>query len=278
MSLPTEPLIFILDLDGTIIGDCTYQVILYNIEDICRRYKIKAKTDDMLMECYRPDSKLMRPFFKYFVSFVKKHHPHSLFYIYTASDKAWAYKEIQLIEKTHNIKFNRPIFTRDDCIADSFGQYRKSVKKILPKIIKGNKKCSILENRILIIDNNATFIDYTSNFLLCPTYNHMLFCDLWEKVRKEYMKIMDIYKLVKSLIASNKMCKYCNIGSTAAVADSKILENRHRWLYKKHKKINNLNKKYKGDIFWKTLAHTIVDKKITTFDKATLEFLQKAIA
>ena len=245
----TEPLIFILDLDGTIIGDCTYQVILYNIEEICKKYRIKSNStsDNILMECYRPDSKLMRPFFKYFISYIRKHHPHSLFYIYTASEKSWANKEISLIEKTHNMKFNRPIFTRDDCIKDSYGQYRKSVKKILPKITRSNKRYNIQSSKVLVIDNNSTFIDYSNNFLLCPTYNYVLFCDVWEKMRKEYMKIMEIYQMMKNLMSDNKICKYCNWKTNSErIIDTHALENKHRWLYKKHRKINRDNKKYIG--------------------------------
>ena len=94
----TDPYIFILDLDGTIIGDCTYQVILYNIEQICKKNKIKSKGDNVLLNCYRPNSKLIRPFFKYFIACVKKVYPNSLFYVYTASEKAWAYKEVAMIE------------------------------------------------------------------------------------------------------------------------------------------------------------------------------------
>jgi len=271
----TEPYVFILDLDGTIIGDCSYQVILYNLEELCKKNKIKTKADNILLDSYKPNSKLMRPFFKYFISYIKKHYPNSLFYVYTASEKVWAHKEISMIEKTHGFKFNRPIFTRDDCIPDSFGGYRKSVKKILPKIIKSNKKISINNDRILVIDNNDTFIDFKSNFLLCSTYNYVLFCDVWERMRKEYMKVVEIYSVVKNLIDTNKICKYCKPSS---LIDSKQLENRHKWLYKKHKKINTANKKYITDNFWKNLAHAIVDKNVTTFDKSNVEYLQKMVS
>ena len=32
-----EPYVFILDLDGTIIGDCSYQCDLYNLQDILKK-------------------------------------------------------------------------------------------------------------------------------------------------------------------------------------------------------------------------------------------------
>ena len=60
----TDPT-FIIDLDGTIIGDCAYQIILYNIENILRKNNIKNKSDNLLLESYKPSSKLIRPYFNY---------------------------------------------------------------------------------------------------------------------------------------------------------------------------------------------------------------------
>lgn len=267
-----EPLVFILDLDGTIIGDCAYQVILYNIECIIKQNKLKSGINKLLLNSYKPSAKLVRPFFKYFISAIKKYYPNSLFFIYTASEKSWANREISLIEKTHGFKFNRPIFTRDDCITDSFGQYRKSVKKIMPKIIKA-AKTNIQNDKILIIDNNDVFIDYKNNFLLCPTYDYILFCHVWEIIKKEYMKIMEIHNIITNLISNNKVCKYCDY--KIEQHDTKILEQKHKWLYKKHKKINNINKPFLKDIFWKSLASIIIDKKITSFNKENIQMLQQ---
>ena len=269
---PSSPLIFILDLDGTIIGDCTYQSILFNIESILKNNKIRAKADSQLLESYKPESRLIRPFFKYFITTIKKRFPHSLFYVYTASEKSWAEKEIRLIEKTHGFKFNRPLFTRDDCIVDGFSNYRKSVKKVLPRIEKTNKKYKIEHNKILVIDNNDVFIDYQKNFLKCPTYDYILFCSIWEGIKKEYLKVMEIYNMITNLIVNNKIFKvpYHNIKPT----NGKLLEQHHRWLYKKHKKINTLNKKYLHDNFWKILADTIVNKELKTFDNKNVEYLQ----
>ena len=268
----TEPLVFILDLDGTIIGDCTYQSILFHVENILRDNKIKAKADTQLLESYRPDSKLVRPFFKYFIGCIKKYYPNSLIYVYTASEKSWAEKEIKLIEKTHGFKFNRPLFTRDDCIVDSFGNYRKSVKKILPNIVKSMKKVKISTSNIMVIDNNDVFIDYKSQFLHCPTYNHILFCSVWEKIKKEYMGIMKIHEMIMTLVNTNKIFKVPH--HSIKPTNGKLLEQHHKWLYKKHKKINLLNKKYANDTFWKTLANAIIEKKLTSFEKHNVEYLQ----
>lgn len=271
----SEPMIFILDLDGTIIGDCMYQVILHNLDEISKKYKAKCGSNNIMLDSYSTDSKLIRPFFKYFIINIKKYYPNSHFFIYTASERTWAQKEISLIEKTHSIKLDRPLFTREDCILDSFGQYKKSVKKILPKIAKSikAKRENINKNNILVIDNNAVFIDYLSNFILCPTYDSLHFCDVWQKLTQEHMKIAEIDSFVKDLISTNKACSH-NIFEKS---DCKNLEQKHKWLYKKYKKINSQNKRYNKDIFWKILANTIIENKMRVFDKHNTDILHREI-
>jgi len=267
-----EPLIFVLDLDGTIIGDCIYQLILHNIDEIAKKNTHRTKFNKPLSDCYNTNSKLIRPYFKYFVNSIKKTYPGSLFYIYTASEKSWAQKEIGFIEKTHNFKFNRPLFTRDDCIIDSHGNYKKSVNKILPMIKKKHKSMMIQKSKILVIDNNETFID-ASNFIHCPTYDGIQFCDIWENMKKELLSIYELKNMIIQLIMSNKVCKY-NSFFTNPLCDNST-EMKHKWYYKKYKKINKVNKKFKNDMFWKKLANTIIEKKITSFDKQNIQLLKK---
>lgn len=269
---PQEPFVFILDLDGTIIGDCAYQVIIHNIEDIAKQNKLKTNSKDMLAACYSQSSKLIRPYFKYFINRMKTHFPNSKFYIYTASEKTWANKEIAMIEKAHDFKFNRPLFTRDDCILDSFGMYKKSVKKILPRIIKTNKSLDIKNNKVLVVDNNNVFIDFKSNMIECPTYNYSHFCDIWDKIDKNHVKNAAIFRLVSNLIMTKKACKYYSHKET----DDKQMELKHKWMYKKYKKMNKMNKPFEKDVFWKRLANAIVDKNVKTFEKSTVDMLQKS--
>ena len=61
------PYIFIIDLDGTIIGDCTYQCDIYNIENIMKKNSIKIINPNTLIKCYKKKSKLIRPYFLYFL-------------------------------------------------------------------------------------------------------------------------------------------------------------------------------------------------------------------
>lgn len=264
------PFIFILDLDGTIIGDCLYQVLINNIDNILKQNLLKTNYKNMLSDCYSDKMKLLRPYFIYFMKHITQYNPLSQFYIYTASEKSWANKEVGFIEKTNNVKFNRPIFTRDDCIVDSYGMYKKSVEKILPKILKNNKGIKINKKNILIIDNNKVFIDYFSNIIICPSYEYIKFCDLSQKFDNDILNNLKLKELFDELANSNKICNLQNIDE-----NEEALEQRHKWYYKKYKKINKYNKKYKKDIFWKRLADGIIGNKLLTFDKMSVANLHK---
>jgi len=282
-----EPYIFLLDLDGTIIGDCSYQCDIYNIQEIIKKNitiknhniqlgdltKYKTTCDKMLEKCYDLQSKLLRPHFATFMSEMKKRFANCYFFIYTASEKTWANKEILIIEKQNNIKFNRPIFTRDNCLKDASGNIRKSVHKILPQLLKAMKmpKTHTITNHIIVVDNNPTFVDYTDNLLICPTYDYLKFHNLWENIPQEYAKISELKHFVSRLISNKKMYIRNNPSNTI------VLEKLHRWLYRKYKKINNYNMKFANDSFWLNLATLIKHHNITAFNKKTVSMLSKSI-
>lgn len=279
------PYIFIIDLDGTIIGDCTYQCDIYNIQEIINKTisttqkragdrKYKMICEKSLNESYNSHSKLIRPFFVLFIKKMKKRYPECCFFVYTASEKTWALKEISMIEKHNNIKLNRPIFTRDDCVKDSNGNLRKSVVKIIPRILKVIKKPSntILKNNILVIDNNPFFIDYTENLILCPTYDYIKFQNLWDNVPDNFNKIDELKRYINRLIITKKM------HSKTIINDDFSMEKNYKWMYKKYKKINKNNLKYENDTFWKDLVSHIEKNDVQKFNNTSVSKIQKNIS
>lgn len=264
MSL--SPFIFIIDLDGTIIGDCSYQVLMNNIDDLIKENNGKIINKGLLSSYYDRKSKLIRPYFVYFINEMKKYNPKSQFYIYTASETEWANKEISYIEKGCGIKFNRPLFTRKDCIIDSDGFYKKSVKKIFPQIQKNNKGSKISLHNILVIDNNKVFIDCLSNFILCPSYEQIVFCDLWKKIKVENLQKESIKQHVEELISLSRICQYND-----DTLDDIDKESQHKWFFKKYKKINKHNKKFSKDLFWKKITDSILINNIRQFDKVSVK-------
>ena len=109
--------VFIIDLDSTIIGDCSYQLQLYNIAKIMNNGNRQLiNINKILSSYYNEKSKLVRPFFVYFINKMRELYKQDVyFYVYTASSKDWANLQIKLIEKENNIKLSRPIFTREEC-------------------------------------------------------------------------------------------------------------------------------------------------------------------
>lgn len=263
-----SPLLFIIDLDGTIIGNCAYQVCAYSVENVIK--KNKQRCNSTLQSCYA--SRLVRPFFKSFYDSMMRAHPNSLFYVYTASEKDWAIKEIAMIEKEHSVKFDRPIFARNDCIVNKEGHYRKSVAHILPRIKKKNKGIDIKDDMIMVIDNNRVFEDYKDNFVLCPTYDHTSFFDIWSMIRPEHLKSADIVQAIADLRSNGMMCKFSEMQSSS----DKVLEMKHKWLYRRHKKLNKQNTKFADDTFWKDLATLMLSNR-APIDRRYTSYIAKSL-
>ena len=274
LNIMNNKKIFILDLDGTIIGNCSYQADLYNLQNLQKKNSIKIINNNNMISSYKNNSRLIRPFFNYFYNKIKKYYPESYIFIYTASDALWAKKEIEYIEKGNNIKFNRPFFTRDDCILSSNGEYKKSITKIIPKISKVIKDKNFnYKDNIIIIDNNNTFLDYNSNFLLCKTYDYVLFFDMWDCINLDYYKYNDLNYFITNLINNNKIFKESINTNTS----DKKLEQIYKWKYKKIKKINKVNNSASKDIFWKKITDLLISNNFTKFNRDTIYYLQKHI-
>jgi hypothetical protein len=168
------PLVVMLDLDGTIIGDIRPQITTYDISNQIKSHggaKLKYNFTDYKMKL---NGGIIRPFFGEFISRLKKEVPHIEFFIYTASEKKWASHIISHIEKACSIKINRPLFTRKDCIVKG-DNLLKSLAKIKPQVLRALKKkygVVDLTNRILVIDNSPVFIEEDKPYhILCKTYN-----------------------------------------------------------------------------------------------------------
>jgi hypothetical protein len=124
--------VFIIDLDSTIIGDCSYQLQLYNIAKIMNSSKQLININKILSSYYNEKSKLVRPYFVYFINKMRELYKNDVyFYVYTASSKDWANIQIKLIEKENNIKLNRPVFTREECKEFKDLDYEKMEKETI---------------------------------------------------------------------------------------------------------------------------------------------------
>jgi hypothetical protein len=259
--------VFIIDLDGTIIGDCIYQVEIYKISLILNKLKIKLKINDILEECYKERTKLIRPYFKYFIEKMKENFPSSYFYIYTASEKKWAEKEIMLIEKILKIKFDRPIFTRNDCNIiekDDKIDLKKSIELI-------RKKIKVKNPEILIIDDNDVYMDNRDKLIKCNIYNYKYFCNYWDYIPIDKINNNIVLKYLKSLISNNRL---------NPIIDKKTMKekiNHYDWLYQKCNEVNKSNKRCINDNFWLRLTNIIIENNIRVFNNSTIKLINNKI-
>jgi len=259
--------VFIIDLDGTIIGDCVYQSEIYKISLILNKLKIKIKINDILDEYYNDKSKLIRPYFFHFIETMKKTYSSCFFYIYTASEKKWAEKEIGIIEKNYDIKFNRPIFTRNDCILELVNN-----KPVYKKTIEGiKKKIKVKEPEIIIIDDNNVYIDNTEKLIKCNIYNYKYFCNYWDYIPIKKIKNNIFKKYLSTLIENERLNPNYN------KTNMKQTMEYYKWLYEKCYTINKNNKKYKQDNFWLSLTKIIVDNKIKIYNTSTIKFIEEFV-
>ena len=256
--------VFIIDLDGTIIGDCVYQCELYKIYLLLRKLGIKIKINDVLEDSYKEKTKLIRPYFNYFIQTMKKNFPDTHFYIYTASEKKWGSKEIEVIEKNLQIKFNRPIFTRMECMTIQSGskvEYRKSIELI-------KKKIKVKDPEIMIIDDKDVYIDNNHRLINCECYNYKYFCNYWDYIPITKIKNKIVLNYLTSLIENNRL------NPLYSQIQMKNKVEYFHWLYNKCLEINKNNRVYKNDTFWLKLTNIIIDNNITIMNDTSIKFIK----
>jgi hypothetical protein len=166
-------LVVFLDIDGTIIGDITYQVLEWEIISAVSPKKL-AGFRSRLAQTLKEG--MLRPFLAEFMSTTAP--PQTYIFPYTASDDKWASFLVPVIEQVTGVKFMRPILSRKNCgfHANTFTKslslacksIHRSIKKDLP-----NVSLSQLEKSCVLIDNNDTLVESRSKWIACPTYNHI---------------------------------------------------------------------------------------------------------
>jgi len=174
------PLVIVLDIDGTLIGDIRPQLSLYEIDAAIttKNKKHHLVTSKSLQYSLKYEG-IVRPYAIKFIKSMKQHYPQSQFFIYTASEKKWANFLITQLEKAHKVKFHRPLFTRDNCTFVN-NEHMKFVSSISPTILKSLKRqyprlsMRDLDNRMLVIDNNMSIFgpNDQSKVIMCPTYDY----------------------------------------------------------------------------------------------------------
>jgi len=297
----TLPMVFILDWDGTIAGKVDFQSARFSMIRTMTRYGYKV-AQRAIPKAFQVGQGLIRPGFAGFVRAMSQNYNGNVFFfIYTASDRQWALQEIPWVEKSHGIQFQRPIFTREDCAVDSTGNYRKKLQNVWPRIVRvlnarhgspynKSQKDIILNERTVIIDNNAVYTDRADRLLLCPDYHYMVFEDLLDGFPEHALQNPNVQQYILHLINEGLVCPYSvsHLHGANATASGGAKNDGHRdpmtrmtkqfeWYTHKCKSIVQMNKSYQNDIFWVYLKKLILKNNITQYSRSILQQLQNAI-
>ena len=290
MTASGLPFVFVLDWDGTIVGNVNFQSERHRLLQTLSKTSLKVKANSAMTaripKAFQPNSLLIRPGFCNFLTRMTDFFDgHVKFFIYTASERQWALKEIAWVEKSHNIKFEKPIFTRDDCIKDPSGAYKKSLMNILPRIFRslGRGRTSLtkgerdylVEHQLMIIDNNAVYRDFQHRLLLCPDYDYTFFENILEDLPANVLQHPSIQPYLQALASEGVLCPYP--GNNIQDDHHKALMNKYQWMAVKCRGIYETNRIYAHDTFWKTLYKLIKKNGLRDFPSDVLKKLQARV-
>jgi hypothetical protein len=213
-----SPYVFVLDIDGTLVGNVSYLVAQWEILTQFNKKSLRL-FKSMVIEQLRDG--LLR---SQLTEFIKSLSGTCEFFIYTASDDKWAQFFVPCIEAASGIKFSRPIFSRKHCLQIGT-DLKKSLQKIssliYPKLKPLFKSKSAMYQRMLLVDNNKVLLDReTRKSVLCPTYEYMTPFDIVSLVDQRIflenayliLKIMSKYGLVQDRLISRKLSGFQLLG------------------------------------------------------------------
>lgn len=191
------PLVVFIDIDGTLVGDVTYILAKW---DLVRRAAVKGSMKSLKAEvghCLRTG--LLRPHVSSSLKQIKDIYDGRIyFFLFTASEKTWADFLVPCIEKELGFKFQRPVFTRRDCLIDK-DQYQKSLKCLLPRVSASLSKTGVVElggklqphhlqEHCVLIDNTYVIHEAEKHKLIkCPTYNSVMPYDVLYNIPREQL-------------------------------------------------------------------------------------------
>jgi hypothetical protein len=183
VGMAVAPLVFLLDLDGTLIGKVSAAVCEYDVARMAGRKELRAFRESLVS---RLRYGIIRPHVHAFCKQVAASGGRIQLFVYTASEASWAAFIVPCVEAALGFKFNRPLFTRSQCIGP---ENKKSIAKVRPAIFARLRKpfglahARELEGRIALVDNTADVLaDPAEPLVLCPTYAYTYTYDVLGRV------------------------------------------------------------------------------------------------
>jgi len=260
----TTPLVLLIDMDGTIIGDATPLVCMQELHS-------NAKSKSGTLETYPFRTSLIRPHIESFIKFAMNE-CNCVCFVYTAAEQHWAAKVIACVEKETGIKFCRPIFSRKDCILVN-NVYRKSIHHVCPKVraLLKKRKQVLLDENIVLIDNSDVLLpDADHRRIICPTYDARVPMDVMKKIDPNV-----IHGNAQHL--AMVLYKYGYITKSSYRTVEEMLSSYYLSIARALHEASRNNDRCASDTFWLDMESIFRSKRVCSFSKETLHHIRKAL-
>jgi hypothetical protein len=270
------PLVLFIDVDGTLIGDISPQVCEWEILSKFDKFKLRAFKAHLIDTLVNG---LLRPHIADFLMDVKKKYDHVEFFVYTASNTSWANFLIPCIEKAINMQFQRPYFTRNNCLFKN-SEVQKSLDCVLPVVTRRlrtaypNMNNKMMKNRIGIIDNNNVLVrGETHRCIKCPTYSFVYYYDVLGKM--ELSTLMKRYVEISEILSNYGL--FPRISAKSSFSFRAFLTNYHQKLAECVREHARNLKLSNNDKFWVFLGNIIHKIELEDLKESSIKSINKSI-
>lgn len=280
------PILFILDIDKTLIGDGSFisklNTFALFINKSCKRNKINNSNNICKINSNfwknNISSNFFRPFIKELINGIRKTYPNSEFFVYSTGISEYVNIIVNLLEKyIGEFKFNKPYFSREKAFIDSKNFYEKDINFYTKSIIKtlknkypsiSDKIDEILSERTIIIDDlNVWNNDYRHIQIKPYDFNPIYEFD---------------YNLLKMIYENDYIYEYCTTKGLLSIERgnnlNNFLFNYHIEMINKYKQNENNNNYNLNDNEFEKLLKIITNLNKKTgnlFTKANLNMIKK---
>lgn len=186
------PILVVLDLDQTMIGNAEYVTDTWEVEE---NYSRLCRSEPTL-ECSSFDSNrflddmlrrgLLRPHLERALKAAQKVQGLNIF-VFSAGRKDYVEKVVAGIERVAGVKFARPILAHNDVVGRRGLKHMQwactracaTLKKKFPALAKEENVVRVMQERMVFIDDRRDHILPTefSNNVVCPAYSMSIACD-----------------------------------------------------------------------------------------------------
>jgi hypothetical protein len=174
MRCPLLPLCIFLDLDNTIVGDGSALLSAMH-SNVNMNFPHLIDTTSVF------GTNFVRPGLEKFISTAKARFPCVEVFVFSAGTRDWVTSVVAGVEKAHGVRFNRPLFCRDNMVM-SGGVLRKSLAAIMPAVTFALKDKypavkqktalhRIMADRVIMIDDLPNIVLEGAKQVVSPQYN-----------------------------------------------------------------------------------------------------------